>query len=190
MLGFGCSFVIDGYDDFMDDIVIQVAGQGDGEMLRQISCDMGTEKPLHYFEIGLERQAKGKSFTFVMSVGGQVIGYCLLNLAPKYKPYARLEIPEIQDLNVLPDYRRRGFGRQIITHCESVARERGFEQIGISFGLDSSYGAAQRLYVQMGYVPDGLGVTYDREFVRAGDIRAVDDDLCLMLIKDLAKTAA
>ena len=49
----------------------------------------------------------------------------------------------------------------------------------------SGFGAAQRLYCKLGYIPDGNGVTYDREAVRAGDMRAVDDLLCLMMVKAL-----
>ena len=38
----------------------------------------------------------------------------------------------------------------------------------------------------LGYVPDGSGATYDRLTVAGGEIRPVDDNLCLMMIKALA----
>ena len=57
--------------------------------------------------------------------------------------------------------------------------------MGIGVGLYTSYGAAQRLYCKMGYVPDGNGVTYDRKLLAAGEFRPLDDQLCLMMIKDL-----
>ena len=57
--------------------------------------------------------------------------------------------------------------------------------MGLAVGLHRSYGAAQRLYARLGYMPDGYGVTYDREAVVPGDFRAVDDELCLMMVKTL-----
>lgn len=57
--------------------------------------------------------------------------------------------------------------------------------MGIAFGLHSSYGAAQRLYIKLGYIPDGQGATYDRKQIAYGDFKPVDDDLCLMLMKAL-----
>ncbi len=59
--------------------------------------------------------------------------------------------------------------------------------MGIGFGLYADYGAAQRLYVQMGYVPDGHGLTWNNEPARAGDMVRVDDDLVLWLRKPLAR---
>lgn len=182
MFGFA---VFDCYGNFMDDSVIHIAEQGDLPRLLEISRAMEKDRDIQYFEIGLRRQAKGKAHTFIVRVDGEAVGYCLLNMVPKYQLYERLGIPEIQDLNIMPDFRRRGLGRQLVLHCEDVVRALGLEQIGISFGLDSSFGSAQRLYVQMGYVPDGYGVTYDRRTVRRGEICRVDDDLCLMMVKDL-----
>ena len=57
--------------------------------------------------------------------------------------------------------------------------------MGISVALGASYGPAQRLYATLGYMPDGNGVTYDRMAVGFGEMRPVDDDLCLMMVKDL-----
>lgn len=115
-----------------------------------------------------------------------LVGYGLLNWVPKYRVYQQLGVPEIQDLNVLSNYRRRGIATELIMQCEVLARENGKSYMGISFGLTRDFGAAQRLYIALGYQPDGFGVTYDREPVTSGQIRPVDQDLCLMLIKDLA----
>lgn len=169
----------------MESMAIHLMTQADLQDLRDIAVHMRSAKPIDYFETSLERQRVGKSAVFLAAVGKRKAGYCILNWQPKYGLYKKLEIPEIQDLNVLPEFRRQGIGRALIEHCEKTALQKGKDQIGISFGLHGSYGAAQRLYVKMGYVPDGYGVTYDRIAVSAGEIRAVDDDLCLMMIKDL-----
>ena len=110
------------------------------------------------------------------------VGYCMLNWQPRYSLYKKLGIPEIQDLNVVPDARRQGVATALIAVCEKAVEA---EQIGVSVALSSAYGPAQRLYAALGYLPDGYGVTFDREPVLHGELRPVDDDLCLMLVKKL-----
>ncbi len=112
-------------------------------------------------------------------------GYAVVNWRPSYALFARLGIPELQDLNVLPEHRRHGLGREIVATCEDLAQQRDHAQLGLGVGLDKSYGPAQRLYARLGYVPDGFGVTYDREPVAPGQVIRIDDDLCLMMVKDL-----
>lgn len=122
---------------------------------------------------------------FVIVSGGVDAGYCLLNYAPKYRPFAVQNIPEIQDLNVVSTQRRQGLGQALVQNCEDVARARGFVEIGIGVGLHKDYAAAQRLYVKGGYVPDGQGAVYDRIPVVPHEMRAVDDHLNLMMTKRL-----
>lgn len=112
-------------------------------------------------------------------------GYAVVNWRPAYALFARLGIPELQDLNVLAEHRRHGLGKEIISTCEDLAQQRDYTQMGLGVGLDKSYGAAQRLYTRLGYMPDGFGVTYDREAVAQGQVVRIDDDLCLMMVKDL-----
>ena len=57
--------------------------------------------------------------------------------------------------------------------------------MGIGVGLSRDYGAAQRLYIKRGYVPDGRGVTYNYLPVMAGSKVLVDDDLVLWFTKKL-----
>ena len=117
--------------------------------------------------------------------GEETVGFCLMNWQPKYALFKKTGIPEIQDLNVLKTYRRRGFGRDILVFCEGFAREKGHQDIGIGVGLDSRFGAAQRLYARMSYIPDGSGVSYDRKQVACGEMRPIDENLCLMMTKPL-----
>lgn len=134
-----------------------------------------------YFETCLEKEC----LILIASKEDQDIGFVILNFDPKYSLYKTLEIPEIQDLNVLPDERQQGAATALVNACESIAEDQGAEQVGISVGLTKDYGPAQRLYVKLGYVPDGNGITYDREGVVFGQSYAADDDLCLMMIKEL-----
>jgi GNAT superfamily N-acetyltransferase len=153
--------------------------------LQVMAGAMGKVVEPGYFGTCLSEQAEGKRDLLVIAAQGADAGYGIINWAPQYTLYRKLGMPEIQDLNVLPAFRRRGVAAALIGYCEDQARARGCTQMGISVGLHSAFGAAQRLYVRLGYMPDGFGVTYDRETVGAGEVRPVDDNLCLMLVKAL-----
>jgi GNAT superfamily N-acetyltransferase len=163
---------------------IRQAAADDIPALDAIALAQNSRKASDYFAQCLEEQAAGRRLVFVAGQGNAApAGYGMLNFHPQYALYKRLGIPEIQDLNVMPDARKQGLATAIINRCELIALERGCEHIGISVGLYADYGPAQRLYVRLGYVPDGYGVTYDRQPVRPGEMRPVDDDLCLMMVK-------
>ncbi len=138
-----------------------------------------------YFERCFQEQAEGKREILVAVRDGRISGYVFLNWNPRYQPFRRLGIPEIQDLFVLPDARRQGIGEMMVKACEDMARAKNCTQMGIAVGLHAGFGAAQRIYVRLGYVPDGAGIMHDRDAVRVGEMRAIDDDLTLMMVKDL-----
>lgn len=148
---------------------------------------LGYSHDAGYYERCFEEQDAGKREIVLAIWEGQLAGYAFLNWNPRYQPFRRLEIPEIQDLYVAPDMRRKGIGEALIFACEGRALDKGCTQMGMAVGLHSGFGAAQRLYVRLGYVPDGSGITYDRDAVRVGEMRAIDDELTLMMVKDLNK---
>jgi GNAT superfamily N-acetyltransferase len=134
-----------------------------------------------YFESALAAD----THIYMASYDSEDCGFCLLNFSPRYSLYRRLSIPEIQDLNVLESFRRKGIATSLIKYCEGIARSKGCDALGISVGLTKDYGPAQILYANLGFAPDGFGVTYDREAVEKGQAYRVDDDLALMLVKTL-----
>ncbi|HIF25723.1 MAG TPA: GNAT family N-acetyltransferase [Micavibrio sp.] len=164
---------------------IKRAENSDLQILNDLADLLETPKVDEYFETCLAAQAEGQREIFLILFQNEAAGYVIFNRAPRYSLYKRLNIPEIQDLNTVPAFRQRGLATQLIRYCEDMARSEGFEQIGISVGLHKSFGAAQRIYCKLGYLPDGYGVTYDREAVHAGELRPIDDLLCLMMVKDL-----
>jgi GNAT superfamily N-acetyltransferase len=93
-------------------------------------------------------------------------------------------IPEIQDFNVLPKFRRKGIGTKLMVTAEKFAAKNS-KIVGIGVGLDADYGAALRLYVLRGYVPDGRGVTWQNRFLKHGEQVIIDDDLNLYFTKEL-----
>ncbi len=52
--------------------------------------------------------------------------------------------------------------------------------------LNSEYGAAQRLYIKRGYLPDGKGAYYE-EKVCPVNAKCSNDELTLCLIKEFAE---
>ncbi len=166
---------------------IRRATIADLDALHAIARDMRAHHEPGYFERCLAEIASGKRDVLMM-IGddGSAAGYVQMIWQPLYAPFRRLGIPEIQDLNVVPAARRQGFGAQLVAACERMAQERGHTSVGIGVGLHAAFGAAQRLYVRAGYIPDGAGVAYDDDGVTAHDVRPIDDLLTLKLVKDLA----
>ncbi len=160
-------------------IAIRKAGAQDIPALESFYHEIG-KKDDGYFAQALER-----SDILMGEEGGTLCAFCLYNRSPRYPFYRKLGIPEIQDLNVAPAYRRRGIATMLIQQCEDLAREEGRDHIGISVGLTKDYGPAQILYAKMGYIADGNGVTYERDYVMPHKSYPMDDDLALMLVKEL-----
>jgi len=141
-----------------------------------------------YFRQCYDLQENGDRQIFVaFDADERPAGYVILNFKPRYALYRKLAMPEIQDLNVRPAYRRQGIGKALLDLCEEMVKTMEYGAVGVSVGLHDGFGPAQQLYVRRGYVPDGNGVTYDREPVTRHEMRPVDDDLCLMMVKELGR---
>jgi len=164
---------------------IRQATPSDLDGLTRIAAEMGATHEAKYFERCLAEQQDGKRTVLVAGNPEGLAGYVQLIWQPIYQPFRKLDIPEIQDLNVIPAARRRGLGGRLVEACEELVRQAGKTAVGIGVGLYSRYGAAQRLYVGRGYVPDGAGVCYDDAPVTANEMRAIDDLLTLKLVKEL-----
>jgi len=139
-----------------------------------------------YFETAFEEQLHDKRIIFLAFLDKELAGYIHLNFNPQYIPFKRFNIPEIQDLFVHPDLRQRGIGGQLILTCEAEAKNRCGSDIGIGVGVTAQFGPAQKLYIKMGYSPDGAGAVFDRSQIQSGDIRPIDERVCFMLVKSLA----
>jgi len=120
--------------------------------------------------------------TFVAIVSGEAAGYVHIKFKSDYPYFLERNIPEINDLRVLPAYRRQGIGKRLLDACEKYAAD-NYEFIGLGVGLYKDYGSAQRLYAKSGYVPDGQGLMYKNAPVKPGRDVLVDDDLLIYLYK-------
>ena len=142
------------------------------------------------FKHYLKDQNHDLRICFIAFLDTEFAGYVTLKWQSSYKSFAKKQIPEISDLNVLPAFRNQGIGSLLIKTCENKARERASQSniiIGIGVGLYPDYGSAQRLYSKLGFLLDGEGATYDYERVIPGLNYTVDDDLILWFTKVLKK---
>jgi len=139
-------------------------------------------KPRSTFESYLSDQQKDERRVWLAWRGDDLAGYVTLSLNSKYEPFREASIPEIMDLNVLPPFRNNGIGSSLLDLAEKEAFQAG-DKVGLGVGLYDGYGAAHKLYISRGYMPDGLGITYDYKRVAYGERVALDDDLVLWMVK-------
>ncbi len=144
----------------------------------------GWHKPASQYERYLEREASGKHRSFVAELDGAPVGYLLLLPEAPAGPFAGTGVPCISDFNVLVPCQRRGIGTALLDAAEAAAAAQ-CDRICLGVGLHSGYGAAQRLYVLRGYVPDGSGVWYNDEIAPEYGTVENGDGLILYLMKDL-----
>ncbi len=121
---------------------------------------------------------------YVAYIENEIAGYGTLTKKSLYSYFADRNIPEIMDLNVLPNFRNQGIATKILNFLESDAAEIS-EYVGIGVGLYKDYGNAQSIYIKRGYVPNKEGITYDYKNVLPGENYRVDDDLVLWFVKML-----
>lgn len=145
---------------------------------------LGWDKPASQYEGYLEQQQRGERVALVAWHEDRFVGYVTIVWGADYAPFRDAGIPEIADFNVLPDVRRQGIGSRLMDEAERRIKERS-QVAGIGVGLFADYGAAQRLYVKRGYIPDGRGIVAHERRVSWGDSVIVDDDLVLYLTKTL-----
>ncbi|HEX9938851.1 MAG TPA: GNAT family N-acetyltransferase [Longimicrobium sp.] len=166
------------------EIVIRPIEAADVEAIPPAFAAVGWPKPREQFERYVADQAAGVHEVRVAYAGGEVCGYLKVVWRPEYAPWRQAGIPEIQDLNVLPAFRRRGVATRLMDAAEALIAERS-PVAGIGVALYADSGPAQVMYVRRGYVPDGLGATYHNQRLAGGETVVADDDLVLHLTRRL-----
>ena len=124
--------------------------------------------------LGLARLFQGNGLYLVAWDGDEPLGHAHLALS---------DPPELQDVEVRAEHRRRGVAAALIAAAEREASARGFVQLQISVSVDNA--AAQALYRDRGYVDAGIPprrVTGTVE-IRTGPLEV--DDTLLTLQKQI-----
>ncbi len=147
---------------------------------------LGWNKPAVQYVRYLEEQTHGEREVLVAVHDEVFAGYVTIVWRSLYPPFREAAIPEIADFNVLPHLRRCGIGSQLLDVAERYIAARS-PLVGIGVGMDRDYGAAQRLYVKRGYIPDGRGLTYERRQLVHGETVTVDDELVLYFTRVLGR---
>jgi GNAT superfamily N-acetyltransferase len=170
--------------DNAQNLAIRPLNEHDPVVIAAAFAQMGWSKPEAQYRQYLSEQAAGTRTCFVAIVDGQFAGYVTVNWRPSYSGFSEMNIPEIQDLNILRQFRKQGIASHLLDRAEAeVVRISGV--VGIGVGLHPGYNAAQRLYVRRGYIPDGRGVTYRDRYIDEGSQVLLDDDLVLHFTKQL-----
>ena len=144
----------------------------------------GWDKPVSQYKNYVAYQASGERDIIIAEWDGEFAGYLTINWNPGYKPLHERKIPEIVDFNVLKKYQRHGIGTTLMDEAEKRIKEVS-EYAGIGFGVTQDYGAAQVLYVNRNYIPDGNGLMKNGESLTYGDVVTIGHDLAFYLIKKL-----
>lgn len=166
------------------DLTIRLLEEQDIPVIAGAFAELGWNKPAAQYGRYFMEQSLEFCNMYVAFVDGKFAGYLLVYWKSSYAPFLGKNIPEIVDFNVLPKYRRKGIGSQLMNKAESeIAKVSSIAGIGV--GMTSDYGAAQRLYALRGYVPNGLGLHWRDHHVQYGEAVRVDDDLALYFTKDL-----
>lgn len=161
---------------------IRALRDDDPEVISGALSAIGWSNPVSQYEKYLAEQRAGLRNVLVATVDEEYAGYVTIWWESPYQPFDG--IPEIQDFNVLPKFRRRGIGSGLMDAAEALVAERS-DTVAIGVGLYADYGTAQRMYVRRGYIPDGRGILYKLQPVPPGEMVRNDDDAILMFSKSL-----
>lgn len=166
---------------------LRLLAKNDIGLMAAAFYEIGWKKPASQYEQYLAEQNAGKRMVwvaFLPEFALRFAGYVTICWQSDYPPFMEQNIPEIVDLNVLPRFQRNGIASTLLDAAE---RQIGFSHrmAGIGVGMTGDYGAAQRLYVRRGYIPDGRGLIHRGQPVRYGQNITIDDDLTLYFTKPL-----
>lgn len=131
-----------------------------------------------------KEQEENKRKVFVALYEGKVAGICTMVLNPVEGSFGKRSIPEIVDFGIFFDKHNRGLGTKVLDVVEREAAKIS-KQVYLAVGIHSGYGAAQRMYIKRGYIPDGTGAWYKEKQLDQYAPCCNDDDLVLFLSKDL-----
>ena len=164
--------------------IIRLLEASDIPQIAEAFKALGWNKPASQYERYLMEQNANRRTVYVALFKAEFVGYLTICWESHYGPFHERNIPEIVDFNVLPKFRRMRMGSRLMDKAEmEIGKVSPLAGIGV--GMTPDYGAAQKLYVLRGYVPDGFGLHWRDHYIRYGEEIKVDDDLALYLTKKL-----
>jgi ribosomal protein S18 acetylase RimI-like enzyme len=104
--------------------------------------------------LGLARLHQGDGIYFVAWEDTEAVGHLHLAL---------IDPPDLRDVEVRADKRRRGVASALIRYAEIEAQARGFDRLRLGVSIDNA--PAQALYLRHGFIDAGLGTKRINETV-------------------------
>lgn len=166
------------------EILIRDMIPADAQTITDEEIKQGWHQTTEKYEMRLDHQKSGLCCALVAEYQGNVAGYINVYKAAETGPYADLNWPEIVDFGVLVKYRNKGIGSRLMDAAEEIASGLS-DTVCLAVGLHNGYGAAQRMYVKRGFIPDGSGVWYGGTVCPQYENCCNDDDLVLFFSKKL-----
>lgn len=167
-----------------DALTIRDMKREDADILYNTYLSYGWHPSLETYIKYYDEQEEDKRKVFIAVYEGKVAGICTLVLNPDEGPFGNSGIPEIVDFGVFFDRHNRGIGTKLLDVVEAEASKVS-KLVYLAVGLHSGYGAAQRMYIKRGYIPDGTGAWYNGKQLEQYAACTNDDDLVLFLSKEL-----
>ena len=122
---------------------------------------MGWTKPSGYFESVCRLQDKNELVLLIAAQANTYIGHCKVIWQPDYPHFKSQHIPEIQDLNVRPDYRRQGIATQLLDEAERRIHERSnfksfnaFQKPLVTFGSVEALNSTPTFFLPLSSTPE------------------------------------
>lgn len=125
-------------------IDVRLANADDAEALAHREPNPDASFAEKHFEL----QEQGDYFLVVGFVGGEPGGYVVLDCREETDLR-----PEMKNLWVYPEFRRRGLGAALSQYLETLASRHGFDEIQL--GVDPENPAAIPMYIGLDYTPTG-----------------------------------
>lgn len=166
-------------------IIIRDMVFSDAQIITDEEVAQGWDQTIEKYHRRLRDQASGTAVSLVAEYKGNVAGYINVYPNSKWGSFANQGLPEIIDIGVLEKYRNLGIGNKLMNVAEMIAAKYS-NTVYLGVGLHQGYGAAQRMYVKRGYIPDGSGVWYGNTICPPYSDCCNDDDLVLYLSKTLS----
>lgn len=173
-----------GDEKVTNELIIRPLQPEDAQKITDAEVAQGWHQTIDKYLMRLDHAAQGKCTALVAELAGEPVGYINVYPSSQWGPPALRGNTEIVDFGVLEKVRNRGIGTALMDAAEAIARQHG-SLVYLGVGLHSGYGAAQRMYVKRGYLPDGKGAWYHDQEAAPYESYPLDDDLCLYLTKQL-----
>ena len=143
-----------------------------------------------FFVERYERQKDGLGMLFVARSDGRLVGDVYLWLEPAEEYYIRKHLPGVAlltHLEVLPEYRSRGIGTELVDAVETYLLGLGHDRVALAVRVDNVRAAA--LYERLGYEDWGHGELTCYAKVTGPDGHPIDEpELCHIMVRELHST--